>query len=176
LEAPRGPPPEPPGRWIRVGSDEAMETRAHIPTRRPRSALACVALLVSVLACAALSAAAFGRTAHDSRRTGCTSARHARHGAAKHCGKHHGQKSHKAKKPAAKAPAPAPKLTPAVCEDGSAPARTASGSFSCEDGSAPACEDGSEPVRPSSSSAPMCRVPKEEPQPACEANGECSVE
>ena len=151
-----------------------MEISAHNPARR--RALACVALLVSLLACAALSAAAFARTAHGSRRPSCASTRHAKHGAARHCAKHHSQKTHKTKKPAAKAPAPAPKLTPALCEDGSAPARSAAGSFACEDGSEPGCEDGSDSVRPSSSSAPMCRVPKPEAETTCEPNGECSAE
>jgi hypothetical protein len=158
-----------------------MEIPAHNPVRRPRRVLACLALLVSLLACAALSAAAFGRTAHDAhsshggRRPACAGHR-AKHGTAKHCAKHHGQKTHKAKKPAAKPSAPAPKLVPALCEDGSAPVRSASGSFTCEDGSEPACEDGSETIHPSSSAAPMCHVQREETEPACEPNGECNVE
>lgn len=40
--------------------------------------------------------------------------------------------------------APAPE--PARCENGSTPAREASGSYGCNDGSEPACTDGSEPV------------------------------
>ena len=78
---------------------------------------------------------------------------------------------------AARKPAPAPVLTPAECEDGSSPVRSASGAYSCEDGSEPSCEDGSEPVRPSAASAPMCRVPKEDPDQECPAaGGECEVE
>ena len=155
-----------------------MVTRAHTHThtRRPRRALACLALLIALVGCAALSAAAVARTAHPGKHSACTNARHAKHGAGKHCSKHHGEKTHKAKKPAAKPPPSAPKLTPALCEDGSAPARSASGAYSCEDGSEPACEDGSEPVRASSSSAPMCHVPHEEPTQECDAKGECAVE
>src|SRR5262249_14491752 len=133
---------------------EAMETRAHIPTRRHRT-LASLAVLVALIACAALSAAAFARTTRGAgHHSSCSSARHAKRGAAKHCAKHHGQKTrgaHKTKKPAAKTP-PAPKLTAATCEDGSAPVHSAGTSYTCEDGSEPGCEDGSNPVRPSASS------------------------
>lgn len=158
-----------------------MQIPAHTTIRRPRRALACLALLVALLASAALSAGAFARPASGHRAT-CTASRHSKHGAGRHCAKRHAKKTrggaHKSKKPAVKSPAPTPKLTPAVCEDGSAPAHSTSGSYTCEDGSEPACEDGSDPLRPSSASAPMCRVAREDPPLECgiEPNGECSVE
>jgi hypothetical protein len=155
--------------------DRLMKIDPNTTIRRPRRALACLALLLALIASAALSAGAFARPAHG-HKAPCNASHHAKHGA-KHCAKHHTTK-HKAKKPAAKPSAPAPKLTPAECEDGSAPVRSASGSYGCEDGSEPACEDGSEAIRPSAASAPMCRVPTGEDLECglAEAGGECGVE
>jgi hypothetical protein len=147
-----------------------METRAHTHARRPRRALAALAFLLALMLAGALSAAAAIRPAH-AHRGSCSAQHHAKHGSVKHCSKTHGHKpkssGHKARKPAHKTAPPVP-LTPATCEDGSLPARSATGAYSCEDGSEPVCEDGSEPVRPSSASAPMCRPPREE-------GGECQV-
>ncbi len=47
---------------------------------------------------------------------------------------------------------------PAICEDGSAPTREASGSFSCDDESEPGCESGSTPVLSSDGSTLLCNV------------------
>jgi hypothetical protein len=156
------------------GPIEAMETRAHITTRRPRRVLAGLAVILVLLGCAALSAAAFARTTHTGHRSTCASVRRGKHRSGRHCSKHHDQKTaaHK-KKPAAKTTAPAQKLGPALCEDGSLPTRAASGEYTCEDGSEPACVDGSEPLRPAISSAPVCRVSHEEEPGACKAGGEC---
>jgi hypothetical protein len=156
-----------------------MQIHAHTSTRRPRRALATLALLVALLLPAALAAAAPARSGRG-HRAGCSTARHGRR-AARHCAKRHSHKphggAHKAKKPAAN-PAPAPKLTPAVCEDDSTPARSADGSYSCEDSSEPVCVNGSEPVRPASGGAPVCHVAREEGKGECglEAAGECGVE
>jgi hypothetical protein len=154
-----------------------MQIPVPIVPRRSRRLRAALALLAALVLAAALSAAAAARPS-GSHRSSCP-ARHARHGAAKRCANHHGRKTHgaakKTKKPARK-PAPAPALTPAECEDGTAPVRSA-GAYSCEDGSEPSCEGGSDPIRPSAASAPMCRVPKEETEQECSAaGGGCEVE
>ncbi len=155
-----------------------METRAHTHALRPRRALAALACLLALMLAGALSAAAAARPA-TSHRGSCPAQHHAKHGA-KHCSKKHSHKpkggAHKTKKPVHK-PAPSVPLTPATCEDASLPVRSAAGSYSCEDGSEPACVDGSDPVRPSSASAPMCRAPREEGG-ECQvgSNGECQLE
>ncbi len=58
----------------------------------------------------------------------------------------------RAKSPAAKS------LTPALCEDGSAPPLAGNGSFSCDDESEPACENGSRPVTSSDGSHLVCEA------------------
>lgn len=156
-----------------------METRAHTQTCPPRRVLALLALLLALLVVAAgLAAGAAARPEHAGHAS-CATSRHARHAAAKRCAKHHTRKgTHKNRKPAPRTAAPAPALTPARCEDASAPVRAASGTYTCEDGSEPACSDGSDPIRPSASSAPMCRVSKEGAGHECTQgqSGECGVE
>jgi hypothetical protein len=162
---------------MRVGSDREMQIDAHTPTRRARRALGCLALLLALLVPAALAVAAPARSGR-ARRASCAASRHGRHSSAKHCAKHHSHKphagTHKPKKAAPKAPAP--KLTPAQCEDASAPARSAGGSWSCEDGSEPFCADGSEPFRPASGSALMCHAATEDDTSGCTSEGECGIE
>jgi hypothetical protein len=160
---------------MRAAPDEAMETRAHTPTRRPRRVLAGLALLLALLGCAVLSAAAFARTAHSAHRSGCATRHRARHGAVRHCSRRRRRKVHGTHKQQsmAKAPAPAPKPAVARCEDGNLPARSASGEYDCEDGSEPACEGGSEPLRPSAGSGPVCPTVHEVPDPVCGTGGEC---
>ena len=46
----------------------------------------------------------------------------------------------------------------AICEDGSVPIRAHDGSFSCDDGSEPGCENGSEPILSGDRSALVCEV------------------
>ena len=151
-----------------------MQIEPRTSTHRPRPAIAWLAILLALLLAAALSAAASARSSHG-HRASCTTTRHARR-AVRHCSRHHAHKvAHKPKKQA-KPAAPAPKLTPASCEDGSAPVRSADGSYTCQDGSEPACEDGSEPIRPATSSAPLCRVPREEAECTLEAGGDCGIE
>jgi hypothetical protein len=133
-----------------------METRAHTHTCPPRRVLALLALLLALLVVAAgLAAGAAARPQHAGHAS-CTTSHHAKHAAAKRCAKHHSRK-HKTRK-ASKTAAPAPKLTPAKCEDGTAPVRATSGAYTCEDGSEPACQDGTDPVHLSASPAPVCRV------------------
>jgi hypothetical protein len=52
----------------------------------------------------------------------------------------------------------------------------ASGDYNCEDGSEPACVDGSDPILPSATSAPMCRVAPEALECGSDSNGECGPE
>lgn len=47
----------------------------------------------------------------------------------------------------------------AICEDGSAPARTGTDSFTCGDGSEPGCEDGSYPIVAPNGKTLVCNVP-----------------
>jgi hypothetical protein len=150
-----------------------METRAHNHTGPPRRLLGSLGLLLALLVVAAcLAATGAAARPERSHHASCSSTRHAKHASAKHCSKHRG---HKSKKPASK-PTSAPKLTPAACEDGSAPVRDASsGAYTCEDGSEPICQDGSAPIRPTASSAPMCHVVREGTECTLGAK-ECAVE
>jgi hypothetical protein len=76
-------------------------------------------------------------------------------------------------------------LVPAVCEDGNAPVLGAEGSFSCEDGSEPLCENGATPKRSSDGKSLVCAVASEPEASGGEAQCEeaeaeegmgCSVE
>lgn len=151
-----------------------MQIHAH--PRGPRRAFACLAMLAALLMPTALAGAASARTSAGHHGS-CPASHHARHAGSKHCARHHSHKpAHKTKKPAPKPAAAAPKPTPALCDDGSAPARPAEGGeYACEDGSAPFCEDGSEPIEAGSGSVPVCRVPKEDPA-ECRTEGECGPE
>ncbi len=154
-----------------------METRAHTHTPPPRRVLRSLALLLALLACGCLAAAAAARPARVHHTSSCATSRHARHASSKRCSKHHaGKGAHKTKKPAPKPATPAPKLAPAVCEDGTAPVREASGVYDCEDGSEPACTDGSDPLHPTAVSAPMCRVTHEGLECGPASKGECGLE
>jgi hypothetical protein len=91
-----------------------------------------------------------------------------------HKGKHarHGSGRRRTAKPHAKSK-PAPRLqTPALCEDESIPVRAANGGFSCDDGSEPGCEDGSNPVR--SGHALECQISPPGSEPACAEEGAAS--
>lgn len=84
---------------------------------------------------------------------------HARPKAKKHHTKHAlAKKKKKAKnRPTAQPPA-ASTQQPAICEDGSGPVRGSDGSYSCEDGSEPACASGAEPTPSSDGSKLLCPV------------------
>ncbi|HXW58287.1 MAG TPA: hypothetical protein VEJ23_02285 [Solirubrobacteraceae bacterium] len=62
------------------------------------------------------------------------------------------------RKSARKASAPAK----ALCENGSAPARTGTDSYTCGDGSEPGCEDGSYPIVAPNGKTLVCNVPSNE--------------
>ena len=53
-------------------------------------------------------------------------------------------------------PPPSGSVGEAVCEDGSRPLSVGEGSFSCDDGSEPACEDGTQPTLSSNRARPVC--------------------
>jgi hypothetical protein len=150
--------------------------------QRPRRAtLIILACLLALGALLAGSAAA--KTASHTHKSSCSSAHRAKH-AASRCAKTK-TKSHKTRKSSAhrhrgtthkrsgKPGASVVFLTPASCEDESAPTRSAGGGYSCEDGSEPACEDGSNPIHLSPSGPPMCRLA---PEQAGESGSECEEE
>jgi hypothetical protein len=109
-----------------------------------------------------------------SKRTGhvCTTSKHA--GSSHHSAKHHHSAGHAVKKTGPVAPAAATRVA-ASCEDGSAPLR-AGGTFSCADGSEPACQDGSTPVSSSDRSTLLCPSSKAGAETGCEdiSNPECT--
>lgn len=85
---------------------------------------------------------------------------HAHHATKRHA--EHGGAKHPLVKKSPKTAPPAPPAPPAAsCEDGSAPVRANDGSFSCKDGSEPACEDSSNPTRSSSDTSLVCPVSSE---------------
>ncbi len=74
---------------------------------------------------------------------------------------HHSKHSKKGKhktKAKSKATSGTHALTPALCEDGSAPANEGGGSFSCADESEPTCSNGSTPVLSSNGQKLLCAV------------------
>ena len=113
-----------------------------------------------------------GRRAHGAGRRGCKRSHTHRRGAHK--------RSSTSRKSAAAAPV---ELVAATCEDGTLP-RGGAGSYACEDGSAPGCEQGRLEAG-TASSAPMCAIkPSEkeivalegqiEPEYPCEDAAEAS--
>jgi len=161
------------------------------PTRRaarPPALLAALAalslLLVLLLAMpAGAPASVTGRHgASTAARGGCpattkSQSRRQRRAAKRLCAKHHARKhaAHKPKKTARKTAAAPVELVPAACEDGTLPSHAGGGTYSCEDGSAPACEEGTL-VRGAATTAPMCAV-KSSGELECsrEPNGECAT-
>jgi hypothetical protein len=142
----------------------------------------------TLLAClAALATALLGpaQTLAQTRRASCSSA--AAHAKAAHSVHACGRSSHKGKNhrrrrrkhaPAKPHQQGVPATLPAAyCEDGSAPARSSDGSFSCADGSEPECEDGAEPTRSSSGRSLVCAILSEEAEAEEEAEaGESGCE
>jgi hypothetical protein len=86
--------------------------------------------------------------------------RHAKHTSAK--------KTHKKTHQALQA------TVPAHCEDGSLPVRASDGSFACDDGSEPECEDGATPTPSRNGKSLVCAVLSEGDAGASEA--ECEAE
>lgn len=103
------------------------------------------------------------------------------HRSSKHlCPRRHVRKhtTHKPRKTTRKVSSPAVELVPAVCEDGTLPGHTVGSAYSCEDDSAPSCEEGTL-VRATATAGPMCAVkgPAEgEQRCSREGGGECAVE
>jgi hypothetical protein len=115
-------------------------------------------------ACSSSTTSHAKRSAHacaQSKRTSKSSHKSKTHSHPKGNGHHvkHGVKPASPTKSAigAKAPA-ATSLTPATCEDSSAPVRAGDGSFSCDDESEPGCESGSAPTLSSDRSTLICNV------------------
>lgn len=120
-------------------------------------------LLVALLVCVAAifaaqpksaGAAARGTCSQTQSRSGSRACSLRRHSTRAHRKSKRSKTGHRQSKKAGKgnkgghgptgSAAPAPE--PARCENGSTPAREASGSYGCNDGSEPACGDGAEPV------------------------------
>jgi cobalamin biosynthesis protein CobT len=80
----------------------------------------------------------------------------------------------KHKKKASKAPAKTTAVA-AICEDGSAPTRGASGEFACTDGSEPICEDGATPTASHNGKSLLCPVAGESEESSA-AEAECEEE
>jgi hypothetical protein len=112
---------------------------------------------------AACPSASHAKAKHSSH--ACTQPSHKTKRHAKHASK---KKSRKKKHPASQA------TVPAYCEDGSAPLRAGDGSFSCDDGSEPECEDGATPTASRNGKSLVCLVTTEDEAGASEA--ECEEE
>lgn len=137
-------------------------------------ALARLAQWALVLALLALALLAPARSLAQARRESCPAtpragAAHARAARACRKGSPRPAKREAAKRRAAHARAQShagkarvrakpPAMTPARCEDESLPVRAADGSFTCADGSEPACEDGATPAPSKNSTSLLCAV------------------
>jgi hypothetical protein len=134
------------------------------------------------LSLSAFVVALFGpaQTLAQAHKASCPSAVHAKtkHGAhactqPSHKTKRHAK--HSAKKKTHKKTHGASQATaPAHCEDGSAPLRASDGSFACDDGSEPECEDGATPKASRTGNSLVCLVAAEGEASASEA--ECEEE
>jgi hypothetical protein len=129
--------------------------------------------LTLALSLAALVAALLGptQTLAQARGSSCSGA-HAKTKCTEHaCSQsshkgraHHTSKCHVKRTSTKKSPKTHQATTPAYCEDASAPVRAMSGSFSCEDGSEPQCDEGAQPQRSANGKSLVCPVlPEEEP-------------
>lgn len=141
----------------------------HTPSLPLRRLPRVLAVLVSVCALAAALVGASQSLAQTRSRAACATAgdhakdgRHAvkcttrkpRRAAKRHRKRRHGKRGrHRSR--SGQTP------TAARCEDGSAPTRTGEGSFSCEDGSEPECEDGATPTPAPGGQGLLCPVSSE---------------
>jgi hypothetical protein len=89
---------------------------------------------------------------------------------ARHAGKRHAKRTPigRTRKRGSQASPP----PPAVCEDGSTPARGQEGTFSCPDGSEPACQDGATPTPSHNGKSLVCPVAGEHERGSSEAECE----
>jgi hypothetical protein len=126
-------------------------------TRRLALALT-LALSLGIFVAALIGPSQTLAKAHSST---CSSAHHKTNCTTPACS--HKSKAHHASKcPPKHAKKKAPALAGAVCEDGSAPARAKGGSFSCDDGSEPTCENGAIPTRSGNGKTLVCPIIFEE--------------
>lgn len=131
----------------------------HLIKSRLLAPLAAIGLLAALLLPAVAPASVAGRHTTTSRHSCSRKSRRSRHGASHGCAKRsHKHASHKPKKTVKSKPTAVTglELVPAACEDGDLPVGSGS-AWSCEDGSTPACEEGTL-VAASATSAPMCAV------------------
>jgi hypothetical protein len=146
------------------------------------AALATLGLLMAAPAGAPARVASPHGSAGTTRRCSTakkSAARHSRRPARHTCAKHHPHKSHPAHKPkkTSKAGSTTVELVPAGCEDGTLPGHSGGGAYSCEDGSAPSCEEGTL-VHAAATTEPMCAVKSssgERFECSLEGPGSCSA-
>ena len=137
---------------------------------RPARLLAPLAVLLLALAlCASALASVTGPHGSTARSRSTKTARHGRKRHARHHVKRHA--AHKTRKAAKHSSASALELVPAACEDGTLPSHSGGGEYSCEDGSAPACEEGT--LRAAASAPPMCAVKATSEGECARGGGEC---
>ncbi len=151
------------------------------PARRLTLLALTLALSLAVLAAALLGPAqtlaqTHGSTcstsaAHSKAKTARTCARSSHKGKAHHATGRRARRTLAKKTPKASTPA-SPALAAAYCEDGSAPVRAGDGSFSCDDGSEPECEDGATPTVSPNGKDLLCPVSTEEASGSSEAQCE----
>jgi hypothetical protein len=160
------------------------------PARRLTLALT-LALSLAVLAAALLGPS---QTLAQARRATCSSSatdsrarlatRTCVQPARKRRAHHATRRRSKHAKKTPKASPRSPALAAAYCEDGSVPVLVGNGSFSCDDGSEPACEDGATPTVSRNGRSLVCPVAGEgdgeagssEECQAGEASGGCGTE
>ncbi len=147
-----------------------MISSTHLP--RPAKLALALALLLTALAAllcrpapsSAKSAAAGAcASAHAKQHVRACAGRHrAGHARGKakgrHSGRHHRINKKKKAVQHGSVHAPSTPAQPATCEDGSRPQSEGDGSFSCADGSEPACTGGGEPVPSKSGAKLVCPV------------------
>jgi hypothetical protein len=161
-------------------------TRSH---HRPSAAQALAGAL-SALVLLLLAPGALARTTHPAGTGSCSSGKsehHTTHGVTRHCAKHgsshrsatHRHAKHKLVRKHSQAPVA---LIPATCEDETLPLRGAGGTYLCDDGSEPSCEDGIGASLAPGTSQPMCLPASEAAAPeagilVCTGQGgECASE
>lgn len=93
----------------------------------------------------------------------------------RHSSRHHAKPAPTKKAPKTSTPASASVL-PARCEGGEAPVRAADGTFSCNDGSEPECEDGATPTASHKGTRLVCPVSTEADAESSSTGAECEEE
>jgi hypothetical protein len=137
-------------------------------TNRPSARRLALAVTLA-LSLSAFAVALFGpaQTLAEAHKASCPStvhakAKHGLHGCTQPSHKTKRHAKHTSKKKARKRTHGASQATvPAHCEDGSAPVRAGDGSFACDDGSEPECEDGATPKASRSGKSLVCLVASE---------------